>query len=57
MNGMEVSTTAVFMVERETLAKSIASGIRVSITHQNRRWVGVGSWPSCRLRVLVAATA
>ncbi|MNP74393.1 hypothetical protein D3C76_1712640 [compost metagenome] len=35
----------------------MASGTRVSTTHQNRRWVGVGSSPSRRLRVLVAATA
>ncbi|MNY30562.1 hypothetical protein D3C86_1646750 [compost metagenome] len=57
VNGMAVSTTAVFMVDSDALANSMASGTRVSVTHQNRRWVGDGSSPSFRLRVLVAATA
>ena len=57
MNGIAVSTTAVFMVDSEALANSMASGTRVSTTHQNRRRVGLGSSPSRRLRVLVAATA
>ena len=37
MNGMAVSTTAVFMVDSETLANSMASGTRVRAMHQNKR--------------------
>ncbi|MNJ78766.1 hypothetical protein D3C77_766040 [compost metagenome] len=56
MNGMAVRITAVLRVLSEALMYSIASGSTASIRHQNRRRLGDGSWPSRRLRVLVAAT-
>ncbi|MNI74594.1 hypothetical protein D3C73_1306880 [compost metagenome] len=56
-NGMAVSTTAVFIVSSDALVNSIASGTSVSAMHQKTRLVGVGSSPSDRLRVVVAATA